>query len=207
VARDRLSHHVSASADERWPGMPRFGFGRFVVRPLAAGDGPALLDAVTRSRPWLLGQSPLAAVTTPAEAEAMVRASQADSLVDDAYVFGCFEPDGRLVAGCGCWPTDGPRARTAEIGGWMRRFVRHRDFSTELGRQWVDFAFRTWQLRRIVAYCDADNPRGVALAERIGLRAEGRLRAMWRPLRGEAVDVIAFGLLAEDTRPLPRDRP
>jgi|GEM_PF-4326482 len=178
-----------------------FEFGRWSVRPLGPGDGAPLHSLLQVSRPWLLGQTPMASeITTPEEAEFVARACLADVLLERNYVFGAFGPAGELVASCGCWRIDGPGSDTAEIGGWMRRFVRDRAFSTRLGAHWVDHAFRTWGLRRLVASCDADNRLGIALARRLGMRDEGVRRSMWRPLRQRRIDVHVLSLLDSDER-------
>lgn len=63
----------------------------------------------------------------------------------------------------------------------------------------VAHAFGPLGARRIWLDASAENPRALALYERLGFRREGVMRQQWfRPVLGRAVDLHVFGLMRDE---------
>jgi [ribosomal protein S5]-alanine N-acetyltransferase len=86
------------------------------------------------------------------------------------------------------------RDRRATIGSWLG----HRYWGTGANRESkalvAALAFEHLGIERLTAWAGTGNGRSQAALERLGFRREGVLRA-WHRHRGEARDVVVFGLL------------
>ena len=104
----------------------------------------------------------------------------------------------KLVGAIGVRPEEGPGAHRAEIGYWLARPCWGRGVATAAVRELSAYAFEELGLRRLVAQVYPWNQASVRVLEKCGFRREGYLRA--HVLKdGEPVDVLAYGLLAEET--------
>ena len=66
----------------------------------------------------------------------------------------------------------------------------------------VDFEFRELGLRRISAWCIAENTASARVLERLGFRQEGRLRQN-QYFKGQWWDTMLYAILAEEWKMLP----
>ena len=66
----------------------------------------------------------------------------------------------------------------------------------------VDFGFRELVLRRISAWCIAENTASARVLERLGFRQEGRLRQN-QYFKGQWWDTMLYAILAEEWKMLP----
>ena len=86
------------------------------------------------------------------------------------YAVTC-KDSGRLIGGCGI----GVDGDCAEIGWLLHRDFWRQGYGTEVGRALLRFGFAALGLRRIAAYCDAENIGSYRIMEKIGMRREALL--------------------------------
>ncbi|MBI5595928.1 MAG: GNAT family N-acetyltransferase [Elusimicrobia bacterium] len=175
---------------------------RLTLRPLAADDAGALLEAVTGSQEALRRRLSWAAAEPTLEGEAaFIAASQAAAASGSALTWGLFEAKGGALAGVGAFdellPAERGHARTAF---WIRSGRTDRGYATEAGRLMVDHAFRRMELRRLSARLDPANRAFRHVLKKLGFRYEGCLRADKR-LNGRWIDQECWGMLRSDWVP------
>ena len=91
---------------------------------------------------------------------------------------------------------DGPN-RTVELGYCLRRDLWRQGLVTEAARAMVDAGFRSLDLHRIAATCDARNVASYSVMQKLGMRREGLLRRD-RQVKGEWRDTYVYAVLAEE---------
>ncbi len=87
--------------------------------------------------------------------------------------------------------------RTAEVGYWTARDARRRGLTTAAVRLLTDWAFTSLDIERVELRPEPENIGSRALAERLGFRCEGTLRAALRLPEGRR-DVLVYGVLPEE---------
>ena len=87
----------------------------------------------------------------------------------------------------------------AEVGFWLAREARGAGVGRRAVTLLVDWLFAHPWLRRLELTTTPDNAAALALAERLGFTREGVLRQRVVE-RGQAVDIVWFGLLREEWR-------
>lgn len=86
----------------------------------------------------------------------------------------------------------------AEIGvSILRSDAQGRGLGVEAHERWIEYAFSDLGLFRLTGTAKAGNARAVAVAERVGMMIEGRLRSH-RFVAGNRMDILLFGLLQEE---------
>jgi len=91
---------------------------------------------------------------------------------------------GELVGRVGCWRPEGWPG--LEISWALRRAFWGRGYATEAGLASLDFAFNELREPRAVSLIHGDNAPSIRVAERLGMRLEGRTDLMGHP-------VLVFG--------------
>jgi RimJ/RimL family protein N-acetyltransferase len=87
--------------------------------------------------------------------------------------------------------------RQAEIGFTLSRAYQGQGFATEAVSCFLNYAFLTFNLHRIIAITDCDNAASVALLERLGMRREGHfLQNVW--FKGRWGDEYLYAILKEE---------
>ena len=87
--------------------------------------------------------------------------------------------------------------RQAEIGYSLACAYQGRGLATEGVTVWLDYAFRTFQLHRVIAVTDCENLASVALLERLGMRREGHfLQNIW--FKGKWGDEYLYAILRDE---------
>ncbi len=87
--------------------------------------------------------------------------------------------------------------RQAEIGFTLSRAYQGQGFATEAVSCFLNYAFLTFNLHRIIAITDCDNAASVALLERLGMRREGHfLQNVW--FKGKWGDEYLYAILKEE---------
>lgn len=91
---------------------------------------------------------------------------------------------------------------SGELGYWMTPAVRGQGLVSEAARCVIDWGFSRdgLGLRRIEWRAVVDNPASHRVAQRLGFRYEGRVRAALVNGAGVRADGLIAGLLAEDER-------
>jgi [ribosomal protein S5]-alanine N-acetyltransferase len=91
------------------------------------------------------------------------------------------------------------RNRRAEIGFALNPEHWHHGYATEAVGRVLQYAFNTLKLHRIEADSDPRNAASIAVLQRLGFVAEGRMRERWLT-HGAPQDSAIFGLLAREWR-------
>lgn len=183
---------------------------RLLARPFVHADAPAILDAVESSRDSLLPWMPWAATDNRSIPEchytverfARGHAEPLPAMV----VLGFFDAATGTLAGGGGLHHFHPPSHAAEIGYWIRADRRRQGLCTEGVAGLLDLCFAPqagggWGLRRIEIRCAGGNIASAAVARRLGLREEARLRQhRWLHGRGWE-DELAFGVLRDEWPP------
>jgi RimJ/RimL family protein N-acetyltransferase len=173
---------------------------RLLIRPIEAGDHPALY--AIRARPevarWLSGM--------PASYDAFVEEWAKPGRVDTTL---SLEHDGRVVGDVFLRVTDAwgqrevveeGRGTHGDIGWLVDPAYAGRGLATEAALEVLRICFEELGLHRVTAAAFAENVASVRVMEKIGMRLEGRgvREALHRDLGW--VDGIHAGLLAEEWR-------
>ena len=90
-----------------------------------------------------------------------------------------------------------PAWSNAEVVGYLDPEHWGNGYATAAAELLVGYAFDTLGLDRLYAHAQASNSASRAVLERVGFHEEGRLREH-AYVRGERVDVLVYGLLADE---------
>ena len=77
-----------------------------------------------------------------------------------------------------------------------------RGYATAAASALLEWGFTHWGLERVHAHCIAENAASAAVLRKLGMREEARLRDHER-FKGRCWDVLLFGMLREEWRPVP----
>ena len=154
---------------------------RLTMRPPRAGDGAAVNEAVLESFAELNRWMPWARVRpTLDDSELFARRGAADYLRRAELPLLLFErASGRLVGASGMHHLDWAVPRF-EIGYWCRTTLVGRGYVREAVAAIARTAFATLSAARVEIRMDPRNERSWRVAERLGFRLEGTLRAECR---------------------------
>jgi ribosomal-protein-serine acetyltransferase len=163
------------------------------LRLLSPADAPALAAAVranaARLAPWL---SFARRDYDVADARAFIARAAAQYGEGRGFQAGIFRT-GALVGVVGFHPIDWHN-RTSALGYWLCAEAEGQGIMTAACRALVGYAFDVLELNRMEIRARPDNVRSRAVAERLGFRLEGILRASsWDGQR--FVDHAVYGLL------------
>jgi len=87
--------------------------------------------------------------------------------------------------------------RQAEIGCTLSREFQGHGYAIEAVSYFLDYAFHTFDLHRIIAITDCENSASVALLERLGMRREGHfIQNIW--FKGKWGDEYLYAILKEE---------
>ncbi len=87
--------------------------------------------------------------------------------------------------------------RQAEIGFTLSREYQGYGYATEAVSCFLNYAFHTFDLHRIIAITDCENIASVALLERLGMRREGHfIQNIW--FKGKWGDEYLYAILKEE---------
>jgi len=85
----------------------------------------------------------------------------------------------------------------AEIGFTLSHAYQRQGFATEAISCFLNYAFLTFNLHRIIAITDCENVASIALLERLGMRREGHfLQNVW--FKGKWGDEYLYAILREE---------
>lgn len=85
----------------------------------------------------------------------------------------------------------------AEIGFTLSREYQGYGYATEAVSCFLNYAFHTFDLHRIIAITDCENRASVALLERLGMRREGHfIQNIW--FKGKWGDEFLYAILKEE---------
>ena len=90
--------------------------------------------------------------------------------------------------------------QSAELGYWIRTDRAGQGLMTRAGRLLLAHAFDELDLRRVCVHAETRNPASCRVAEKLGMRREGRLRSFMLH-HGEPKDHYLYAILAAEFRP------
>ncbi len=171
---------------------------RLVIRAPRPGDGRRVNEAIRESldelRPWM----PWAQAAPSAEdTEALLRRKAAQWLAREDLMLTLWrKADGLFVGASGLHRIDW-KARSFEIGYWIRTSLSGQGYMTEAVRGITQFALAHLGAQRIEIRCDTRNTRSAAVAERAGYTLEARLQRQARGVDGSLRDTLIYVRLSE----------
>ena len=131
-------------------------------------------------------------VTDVDSARAYLQRRADDHAADTRHCYGIWL-DGALVGGAMFAMFDAPN-RVCELGAWLVPQAQGRGLVTDAARALIDWAFRVRGMRRVAWHNDPRNGRSEAVARRLGLVFEGRLRSA-HVNAGEQQDIHVWSIL------------
>jgi ribosomal-protein-serine acetyltransferase len=138
---------------------------------------------------WLPGEPALH------DSERRLRAGLARFAEGTGLDAGIFERD-ELIGFAGLFDID-PTFQSAEIGYWIDQDAEGRGVAHRAATALLRHAFEALALHRVALKCAATNTASIRVAERLGLRLEGRLIKGDR-VGDEWVDFLIYGMLEEE---------
>ena len=106
--------------------------------------------------------------------------------------------EGELAGEASLWVD--PEHDIGEFGSWVGEAFIGRGLATRAGQALLKAGFEDVGLHRVQARVGVDNLRARALAKRLKMREEGVLRGAAKVGGGLYVDVVMYGLLADEWR-------
>jgi ribosomal-protein-serine acetyltransferase len=174
--------------------------GGYALRLLEESDADELYAVIDANRehlepwmPWVEHEH------EPADVLPFIRATRRQIADNDGLQTAIVDPEGRIVGMVGVHNVDWPNRKTS-IGYWLARGEQGRGTMTAAVRAYVDHAFATWKLNRIMIQAAVENTRSRAIPERLGFREEGILREVER-VGARVLDGVVYALLAADWPP------
>jgi len=172
---------------------------RLVLRCWEPSDAPALNAALTASWSHLMPWMPFAQGEPPPleDTLALTRRWRAQFDLDQDYVYGIFDADGRSVLGStGLHTRQGPGVR--EIGYWVHVHHINRGYATEAAAALTKVAFEVDHVRKVVIRCLTTNERSAAVPRKLGFIHEATLRQNIERAAQEWMDAMIWTLLADE---------
>ncbi len=146
-----------------------------LMRVLTPADAAVVFATIDRNRAhlgrwfqWVEGTRKIA------DSEAFIRKSLEQLADETDVVFGMFH-DGEYLGNIGLHSMK-QNNNSGMIGYWLSASAQHRGIVTACVRTLLAYAFEVRQLNRVWLFCDVDNARSQAVAERAGLVREGTFR-------------------------------
>lgn len=171
---------------------------RFVVRAYREGDGRKLAEALNASYTHLRTFMPWAVAHTSVEqAEQYARRSRAHTLLASDFALAVFDREERVLLGGTGFHLRGRGLdeRAAEIGLWIRQESAGSGLGSQVLQAMLLWGFSDWPWERLAWTCSARNAASARVAEKAGLRLEGRLRGYHRLPDGTRDDQLVFAAL------------
>lgn len=164
---------------------------RLSIRPLAAGDRPAVeqMTGDAEMMRYITGGR----VFQDNEVDAFF-ARQARYLEEHGFCVGALtrNTDGAVVGVAGLQPLDTPGE--IELAWWVWKEHWGQGYATEAACALVEHGFGALGLRRLVAVIDPANASSIRVAEKAGLRFERRMSARETVARRDDVEIDYFSI-------------
>jgi ribosomal-protein-serine acetyltransferase len=174
---------------------------RLYLRSYQPGDGRLLFAVIQKNRAHLAryeSQNVLMGIATEEAAEVVARELAAAWVARAHFFLGAFDRRtdewvAQVYVGPGNW--DLPEF---DLGYVVDQAHEGQGYGMEAVQAALRFVFEHLQAHRVHVECDAANVRSARLAERCGLRLEGRFRENIRNAAGEYSDTLHYGLLRHE---------
>jgi ribosomal-protein-serine acetyltransferase len=158
-------------------------------------DADELHDCVEANRAHLARWMPWAATQTRAQTLEFIRLTRRQIGNNDG-VQTAITAGGRIVGSVGLHQVIWAH-RSTSIGYWVADSHQGRGIITIAVAAYLDYAFATLELERVVLTAAVGNHRSRAIARRLGFIEEGVLRAA-EVVNGRAHDLVVYSRLASD---------
>jgi ribosomal-protein-serine acetyltransferase len=169
----------------------------YALRLLEESDADELFALIDANRehlgawmPWVQHEN------EPADVLPFIRATRQQIADNDGLQTAIVDPGGRIVGTVGVHNVDWLNRKTS-IGYWLAASEQGRGTMTEAVRAYVNHAFTTWKLNRVMIQAAVENARSCAIPERLGFREEGILREVER-IGDRVLDGVVYAMLAAD---------
>jgi [ribosomal protein S5]-alanine N-acetyltransferase len=103
---------------------------------------------------------------------------------------------GQLIGSCGV-RRDSPEAREGDMGYELDPKHWGNGYATEAARAVLDFGFSNMDLKRVTAWCIADNVASARVLEKIGMKLEKRMRHH-QYFKGRWWDALSYALTYQE---------
>ncbi len=155
---------------------------RLILRPIALGDVDDFLEYhsnpdVVRYIPWPVRDREMVVEWL----ERMLGLVKSDLQEDGDFILLSWElkSTGQVI-GQSNLKLDSKEDKRAEFGYVTHQGFQRQGYALEASQAVLDFAFSQFDIHRIIANIDADNPASAHLAEKLGMRREGHfLQSEW----------------------------
>ncbi len=159
----------------------------------------AVRDSVAELAPYLPWASDAYDVET---ARAFLDYSREEATARRGNHLSIFDAEnGELIGGVGLMLR--PIFESAELGYWVASTRSGAGIATQASGLLMEYAFERLALRRISLTCDVDNAGSRRVAEKLGMRREGRMLEYARQ-DGVSRDHYLYAVLAREFRPSVR---
>ncbi|MCP4550303.1 MAG: GNAT family N-acetyltransferase [bacterium] len=150
--------------------------GEILLRRGLLSEARLLVDAVQCSYPEMERYLPWASVGYDLEAarEFLSFAREEERTARGLHLSVFHLASGELIGGVGLMMRS--HAGHAELGYWLRTDFSGRGYTTDASALLLDYGFSRLGLRRVFLTCDVANKGSRRVAEKLGMRREGRLR-------------------------------
>ncbi|RTQ49202.1 N-acetyltransferase [Hymenobacter gummosus] len=182
------------------PPAPTLRTARLLLRPWLPADAPALLRLIDDDRARLTRDFPKTtqAVQDEASARVFIEIRDADWLIGKGVQLGIWPVGEAAPVGFVSLRNIEWEVPKAELAYLLSAAAEGRGLMHEAATAVIDWAFRELGLERVYCHVDPANERSARLAQRCGLRPEGRLRHNFRGGDGLIHDSLLFGLTRPD---------
>lgn len=172
---------------------------RVTVRPYRVSDAEALKEAVDESREYIRPWLPFAdAHRTVEESRDWIIQQEAQWLLRESMNASVWEnATQRFIGGIGLHIQDW-KARSFEIGYWLRPSAAGHGYMTEAAQLLTDYAFEHLAANRVQIRCDARNVRSAAIPRRLGFVQEALLRDDFISADGYLASTLLFSMIRSD---------
>ena len=155
---------------------------RLILRPIALGDVDDFLEYhsnpdVVRYIPWPVRDREMVVEWL----ERMLGLVKSDLQEDGDFILLSWElkSTGKVI-GQSNLKLDSKEDKRAEFGYVTHQGFQRQGYALEASQAVLDFAFTNFDIHRVIANIDADNPASALLAEKLGMRREGHfLQSEW----------------------------
>lgn len=166
------------------------------LRPLEVWQAEEFFAHIERAREQVDRWIGFAAVSPDLDGARATLQRYADKqAADTGRIFGIWL-HGTLVGGC-MYPRLDTKAGSCEVGVWTEPAGQGHGLITAAVGHLLDHALIERGLARAEWHCDPRNVRSAAVAERVGMTAEGTLRSYY-PHNGERQDMQIWGILQDE---------
>ncbi len=169
------------------------------LRPLEPWQAEEFLAHMDRGREFVGRHIGLADVTSDLDSARAWLQSYADKAAADAGRLYGIWLDGTLVGGVLFRVFDAVHG-TCEAGCWLEPSAAGRGLVTRAARTIIDWAFRERGMHRVEWHASSENTASIRVAQRLGMRRDGVLRAS-HPYRGTRQDIEVWSVLAPEWPP------